>query len=127
MLRCKPNQLCVIVGAPAGCEANIGAFITTVAHEPGFFDPKTKAPLQLWTWRGASRPLIACLNTSAGGIVTRHTSDGVVRAAGRTFDMGMRDQHLIPWEPLQEPKEKNTHLPRYVFKDISVTVAKQPA
>lgn len=133
-MRCKPDQVCIIVAAPPGFEENIGAMVTVRRYEPGFWVRAPRQTTHMWIWDSASRPLVAWINTSDGGHIRRHkfhTSDGIVRAFGRELRLGLQDQHLIPYEPLQEPKEikriKNADLPRYVFKDISVTVVKQPA
>lgn len=50
--RCRPGQVCVIIGEVEGCEANIGAMITVIElQNMPMLDP-------VWSFKDASRPLV---------------------------------------------------------------------
>jgi hypothetical protein len=50
MSRIQPNDLCLIVASPPGCETNIGAFVTAVERDE-------KCPDD-WLFKDATRPLL---------------------------------------------------------------------
>jgi hypothetical protein len=55
IVRCKPGQVCIIIGESAGCEANIGALLTVVELlQLPDIDP-------VWTFIDASRPLVTAM------------------------------------------------------------------
>jgi len=102
-MNCKPNQRCLIVGAPRGAEENIGALVTTVSYERGFRSDCGK-PLMMWLWENASRPLLSASVLSTGEPFNTYTSDGKVLYQGHVLYHGIRDEHLMPIEDDETPE-----------------------
>lgn len=96
-MRCRPNEICIVIGEVRGCEVNIGAHVRVL-------EMIAESPEAAWTFEDASRPVkMVAYGTGDNARWVSSTASGLREGV----IAGFYDRHLLPVRGLDEPEAKS--------------------